>query len=366
MTTITLNKKEFIKVLNIGGTFAGRSKVMPILDCVKIKVSNGDITVVSSDNENAISKKFQIIETSGDTTFCVNFKDIISYIKLIDSDIIRLNVGENDVEVSHTKGKMTLPIYNADEFPALKVDDNAATVKMDSALLNNWIVSGKDFVSSDELRPQMTCIYFYCYDGEVGCCASDGYSLFTDNIPSEGDKFEFLLNKNSFKAVCDSCQDLDAVTVKIGEKNVMFVGDGISVLARKTENRYPNFKMVFPKESNIQVKVSKAELSNAINRVKVGASQSSRLVKISVSGMNMEVMANDMDFNRKAVENIMVDTNGDITIAFDANNILLAMSAITTEYIIMNFTDSAHACLIKEDSVDSNKAVLIMPMKMND
>lgn len=367
MTTITLNKKEFIKVLNIGGTFAGRSKVMPILDCVKIKVSNGNITVVSSDNENAISKKFPIMETTGDTTFCVNFKDIISYIKLIDSDIIRLNVGENDVEVSHTKGKMTLPIYNADEFPALKVDDNAATVKMDSALLNNWIVVGKNFVASDELRPVMNGLYVYCKENELGCCASDGHALFTDNIKVENvQEFNFILNKNAFKSVCDAIQSVEEVKVKVGTRNVMFVAEGVSVIARQQEGVYPRFSSVIPKDNSIEVKVDRKEMLNATTRSSVSASKASMLTRMKVDGFNLEISSEDLDFNKEAREYLTIEANGNIVIGFKASLLIQILNSISTDNVVITMKYPTRAAIFKEDDTESEKIYLLMPMMLSE
>lgn len=366
MTTINLNKKDFIKVLNIGGTFAGRAKVLPILDCVKIKVSNGYLTIVSSDNENAISKRMQIEEADGDVTFCVNFKDLSSYVKLVSGDIVTLVVNEKELEVKHEKGNVTLPLMDAEEFPALKPDADCTEVKINSALLNNWIVDARNFVGDDDLRPVMGNIYFYSKDGEVGCCGSDGQFMFSDNIKEENGEWSFLLNKGAFKSVCDVCQDVEEITVKIGSRNAMFVGDGVSVLARLQEGRFPNFKSVQPTNSPIQVKLSKSELLDAINRVKVGASNTSCLIKIEVDGMNMQVSAQDIDFNRKAVENIMVEANGNITIGFNANKFITCLNAVATDNVVLNMSDASRACVINEDDENSNKIELLMPMLLQD
>lgn len=366
MTTINLNKKEFIKTLNVGGTFAGRSKVLPILDCVKIKVYNGYLTVVSSDSENAISKKMPINNTDGDSTFCVNFKDLSSYVKLVKGEVITLVVYEKELEVKHEKGNVTLPLMDSVDFPALSPEKDSSEVTLDAALLNNWIVDARNFVLDDDLRPVMGNIYVYSKGGEVGCCASDGHFLFTDNIKEENSDWEFLINKGAFKSVCDVCQEAEKVTIKIGSRNVMFVGEGISVLARLTDGKYPNFKLVIPANNTIKVKCQKNELLDAINRVKVGVSNTSCLIKIAIEGFNMQVSAQDIDFNRKAMENVMVEANGNITIGFNANKFITCLNSIVTDNVILNMTNSSRACVMTDDEENSNKVVLLMPMLLND
>ena len=122
---INLDKKEFVKALQIGGSFAGKSKVMPILDCVKIKVGLDKLTIVSTDNENAISKRLNGITSDEEGTFCVNMNDLMSYIKLINADTFEIITDDKTAEVKHVKGSFTLPIFSDEDFPTIKPDENS-------------------------------------------------------------------------------------------------------------------------------------------------------------------------------------------------------------------------------------------------
>lgn len=362
MTNIVLNKKEFIKTLSVGGMFAGkRGKVLPILDCVKIKVSGGRINIVSSDNENAINKRMDVVEANGDCTFCVDYKDLLSYVKLVSGENVTLCVGDSEVTIKHEKGEMNIPLFNADEFPTIEPDKEGVKVTLDSALLNNWIVDARSFVGDDVLRPTITGIYFYSKGGEVGCCGTDTMLLFTDYVNADIENFEFILNKGAFAAVCGACADTDKVTMKIGNNNVLFVGNDMSVLARRTEGRFPNFKMVIPKNNNIKATANKSELVDAIKRCRLGADKGSFLLKLEFSGMNLQITGQDYDFNRKATENVMVQTDGNVTIGFNAEQLLKVLESIQTENVVFELKNESTACVVREDN-DSNKTLLIVPM----
>lgn len=365
---IRVNKSEFVKALLVGGSFAGRAKALPILDCVKIKVKNGSMVIVSSDNENAISKRMYGVESEGEVSFCVNYKNLLSYVKLIGSEFVDLIVDDSvrNVEVKHDKGSVSLPLDNAEDFPVMKPDDDSVCIEMESALLNNWIVDGQAFVGEDMLRPQMSSIYFYCSNGELGVCSSDGNYMFTDFVSSELEDFNFMLNKGAFKAVCDVCKDTDIVKVSIGTKNIKFSSDDCSVLVRTIESKYPNFKSVLPKNNQINVKVLKKDLVDAINRCKLGASQTTCLVKLNISGMNLEVSAQDIDYNVKTHENMFVESNGDVVIGFNAVKLLAVLGCINSEYVNIELTDASRAGLFKEDDENSHKLLLLMPMLLND
>lgn len=366
MATINLDRKEFIKVINIGGAFAAKTRVMPILNCVKVKIANGYITVVSTDNENAISKKMPIQDGDLQITFCVDYKDISSYIKLITDDTITLEVvNDKEIEIKRKNGEITLPLSNINDFPKIKTEEYAVKITVDSAIINNWIVEGRGFLDNTDIRSTMGGIYFYNKDGEFGCCATDSRVLYTDNVNLDiNTQFEFVLNRNALKAVCDACMDNDTIDIKIGDKNITFIGNNISVSARVIEGKYPNFKAVLPKDNNIEVKIDRPQLTNAINRLKIGASQ--EMIKMTVSGMNMEITSNDITKNKKVIENIMVEANGGAVIGFSADNILLAASAITTDNMVFNLKEPNHAAIIREDNEDSNKKILVMPMRLGE
>ena len=364
---ITLDKKEFVKALQVGGSFAGKSKVMPILECVKIKVGLDKLTIVSTDSENAISKRLNGITSDEEGTFCVNMNDLLSYIKLINSDEIEINVNGNTAEMKHAKGSFTSPVENDDEFPSIKPDDNCVEVSINAALLNNWIADGKNFVASDELRPVMNGLYIYCKENELGCCASDGHVLFTDNINVENvPEFNFILNKNAFKTVCDAIQSVEDVKVKVGTRNVMFVAEGVSVIARQQEGVYPRFSSVIPKDNNIEVKVDRKEMLNAITRSSVGASKASMLTRIKVDGFNLEISSEDLDFNKAAKEYLTAKANGNIVIGFKASLLIQILNSISTDNVVITMKDPTRAAIFKEDNTESNKIYLLMPMMLND
>lgn len=364
---LTLNKNEFVKALQVGGSFAGKSKVMPILDCVKIKVCLDKLTIVSTDSENAISKRLNGIASDEEGTFCVNMNDLVSYIKLVNSDEIEINVNGNTAEVKHAKGSFTFPVEISDEFPSIKPDEDCVEVSINAALLNNWIADGKNFVANDEFRMIMNGLYVYCKENELGCCASDGHALFTDNIKVENvPEFSFILNKNAFKTVCDAIQCVEEVRVKVGTRNVMFVADGVSVIARQIDGRFPSFKSILPKDNSIEVKVDRKEILNAITRSSLAANQASMLTKIHVDGFNMEISCEDIDFNRVAKEFLTVDASGNITIGFKASLLIEILNSISTDNVVITMKDPSRAAIFKEDNAESEKIYLLMPMMLSE
>lgn len=366
---IEVTKKEFVKALAIGGSLAGNSKILPILDCVKIKAKNGSVTIVSSDNENAISKRLEEgVTTDGEFMFCVDMKDMMSYIKQIPTESIVITLDNGNVYVEHEKGSMSLPMVNADEFPVLKSEDSIVEVNIPVRYLAKWIKEGMRFVATDDLRPVMNGVYVYKKDGEIGCCASDGHSLYTDSYVTDEqiEDFSFILNKTSFRGVLEAVSSSESVTVKAGSQNVKFVVDGCSVIARLTEGKYPNFRSVIPKESENTVTINKDELLEAIARASVGANRNTMLTKLSFNGSDLEVSCEDIDFNKKTKETIHVDGNDVVmTIGFNSSILTKILNVVSTEKADIIMRNSSCAVLVKESDTESRKLFMIMPMMID-
>ena len=363
---ITLDKKEFVKALQVGGSFAGKSKVMPILDCVKIKVGLDKLTIVSTDSENAISKKMEVLESDGNVTFCVNYKDFSSYVKLVSGDVVSLVVNEKEIEVKHEKGNVTLPLTDAEEFPAFKQDDNFIDFAIDSYVLNNWIVDAANFISDDMLRPQLNGVYIYRRDMEVGCCGTDGHKLFYNHFKDEStDFFEFIINKNSLSSVCNICKSTSSVRMKIGFKNTTFIGENITLLMRNVEGRYPSHKSVIRNDNNISVVVCCNEMKEAIYRCNVSDGKNNSLVKLEIKDDELVLSSQDIDYGVKAIERLGVKSDGEITIGFKSDYLLDILNTINTEKCLIKLKDESKAGIFYEyddNEISSNKLSLLMPV----
>ena len=364
---LNFDKKDLVDNLDIGGMFAGKAKSLPILDCVKIKAYSDHVVFISSDVENTISKRMDVSnENVDDLSFCANFKDLYQYVRLAAGDNVKLTVSDSSVVVSHKRGKMELPTYDADSFPIPERESDEKDISMRSDLLSDWISDGKDFISTDSLRPILTQIYFYSDGKEIGACASDGHALYTNHIDMSMEKFEFTLGKGAFQAVFGLCKEVENVSIKVGERSVMFMGDGMTLISRMAEGRFPNFKRIIPSNNPIDAIVDRSDLISAIERCKLGANQNSMLAKVNIDGMDLDLSCQDIDYSKKTIEHLGVESNGNIVIGFKASLLGMILSKVSTPTALISLSEPSKPCLIKDNDPSSNKMMLLMPMMLMD
>ena len=132
---------------------------------------------------------------------------------------------------------------------------------------------------------------------------------------------------------------------------------------RIIDGKYPNFKVIIPKNNNIRYELSKDALKEAIMRLSIvkGASE---LIKFTFSDNNLNVNCENVDFAKNASENIDCVGNNNIIIGLKSSFLLNILPSIETEKIIMEMSDPNKPIVIKNNN-ENNDIIIIMPMQIN-
>ena len=364
------NKKEFAKALQIGGMLAGTSRLMPILDCVKIKSDGEKMTFVSTDTENAISKVLTSgVNSDEECTLCVSMKDLTSYVKLISDETFEMMLEDNRIlSIRHSKGKFDLPLFDATQFPSISHDDEYEEYNYGSDTIHDWFSMGIKFIPNDELRPQMNGLYMYSQGREKGCCATNGHSLFTDSINEDVDLPDttFILNKSAVKIINSALNDSPIVKVKVGAKNVLFHWDSCSVIARIPEGKYPNFRQVIPKEFAYSFRVNKNDLLDAIRRIvpMINDVRSKRMI-LTVSEESLKVKGINQEMG-ESLEEIDIKYSGEEhSVAYNYTYIQDVIKQIDSEIVTFMVNKDSSPTMVKEIERE-DYYYIIMPMSIGE
>lgn len=363
---ISFNRKSFITAFGIGSMMAGKSKLAPALNNAKIVVKQKECVVSSYDGETAIRKRFAIIHSDGDGKFCVNPKDLINILRSIKDDTLTLELSESRLLIKHQKGEMTIPVEGADDFPQPQLEEGGKEFVLGSESLFTMLNEAKLFRAADDLRPVMMGIQLYIGKGTFGVFASDMRFLYNYEEKHEctDDLSSVIFPPGSIEPILNIVNSTENVRVVIQSRNVQVISDDSAVVSRIIDGKYPDARAIIPTISNVEAVVDKEELSESVKRASLTSSSVSNIIKMSVEGMSMNIMSEDIDLSKKGVENIMCKSNGNITIGVNYNNVMNAISVLGKE-IHINFIDPSRA-MVWKDSNHERKLVLIMPMVLQE
>ena len=108
---------------------------------------------------------------------------------------------------------------------------------------------------------------------------------------------------------------------------------------------------------------------NTVKRVSVFSNQASNLIKLNISGSQLVVSAQDIDFSISAVERLNCEYEGDdMEIGFKSTFLQEILTNISGGDVKVELSDPTRAGLLlpaETDDEDENVLMLLMPMMIN-
>lgn len=364
---IRINRKLFVDALQVGSSFAGRSKALSVLDNVKIDVKGGYVYIMSNSVQCSIVKRVGYLGCDGDGMFLVNPNDLLKPLKSLKDSEIVIDVSSNTLSITHKKGKIAMSVQGADEYPQMEKVSNDDVYTFDSGRLYDWLSIARDFVSTDDLRPIMCGMLLYARDNRVGVCATDTRRLFTDSYstPTLSD-IQCVIPSVSFAVLQQVLQGTESVDVTLDAKYVSFKTDDSRLTCQVQVGTYPDFNRVIPTNNDISVKVGKDDFIDSVNRVSLFADKGHSLLRMDIQGMMCCVSGRDVMYGKMAHEECMCEHDGeDLSIGTNAEMMLTCLSHVCSDTVEMLFSNSSRPILFK-DNMNADRITLLMPMLLND
>lgn len=366
---VTFNKKKLNDALKVGAKLSGQSKMMPILDCIKIDVLQDSVVITSSNMEHTISVSTECEHFTEEFSFCVNGQNMIRAVSSISDEEVIIEVSDESVEIHHSTGVITFPIYRSEEFPSVNKDDEICSFSVSPTTLAYIVATSKDFTSNDELRPAMQGLYLEI-DAErnsIEYCATDSHILVSEKLDgcvSASSSDKFIVKNNALPLILDICRTKSDVTFKTYENNVVIYNENVELTAMKVEGRYPQFKNIINMlDGNDKVvKVDKHELKNALDRVSI-CCNSTKLIRFDVEKYETKVRAEDIDFSKKSMETLKTDSVFDMSFGISYNNAIKCIGNIGGDMSIK--LSAPNKAIVFHDSKHDNRSMLAMPVMLN-
>lgn len=360
-----LNKKELLEVLLTGSKFAGTNRTISMFDNVRIKMSSGNLTVESTNGENAIKSHIAISNSTGDFDFCIQPQDLVKYIKSLKDTELTFVKNSHSLVLKHNKGNVEFAITDSEMYPDIPKIDSNTVYELDSNLLGNWINICRGFAATDNLRPIMCGMYIFIKGNRVGVCATDTRILFADEITTDtdySDDASCVIPSSVFNALSDVLGKDNIVRVKINENNIVFKSGNTVILCKLQLGNFPAYERVIPANNDIVAEINKSELRDMVSRSNLISNKSTSLLTVNVSGMSLNICSEDADNGKKMTEECMcVHQGNDISIGAAGDMFVTCLDAIESDDLILTFREPQTPILI-HDRLNPNRRVILMPV----
>ena len=369
MKRIHIKKAEFERVLALGSQCVVPSRALPLSGHIRISVK-GDKLKVEAFNELSSIRVYGTLDMeTEECSFCVDCNDLAKFVKAVSDNDITIILEEKSMKLLHSKGECVFPIVPAKDFPESNVgagDGVNPTFSLEGATLVRWIGYAKDFVSLDELRPNISGVYMYCQGGKIGFCATNQTNLITDEISTE----EFadlntslIINYKAFASIVNVFKDADLVTVSVGDNSVMLSSSNVRMYIRKTAAVFPNFRVLFNNFGDQSVAFRRSDMAEALKRINLCCGNASKRISLTFCDGSLNIRHDNLIDNKSASEDISYVGDCSLSFCFITDNLLKAVMNTSTDEVRMCFVSESKPVFITEcgENASLAKRLLICP-----
>ena len=345
--------------------------VLPILEDFLFEIQDKKLNVVATDLETVMRVQMDV-ESKTNGKVCIPAKILLDSLKNIADQPLTFNIDKNfAVEITSDNGKYKVMGENPDNFPKEPAADDTTGFTMSSAALLTAINKTLFAVSNDDLRPAMTGVYFELAKDGVQFVATDAHRLVRykrlDTKASKADSF--IVPKKPLNLLKNALPDNDDELNVSYNSNHLFVSHGSTqMICRLIDARFPDYKVVIPADNPYRLVVNKQDFQNALRRVNVFSNKSTNQVALNITGSDLQMAAQDVDFSFEGNERMACQYDGeDLQIAFNAKFLIEMLNAADTDDVKMELSTPTKAGLIKptEQAEGEDLLMLVMPLMLN-
>ncbi len=366
-----VSSSQLLKHLQQISGVINANTVLPILEDFLFEIDKNKLTVVATDLET-VMKIHLDIEAKDSGKVCIPSKILLESLKNIAEQPLTFNIDKNfGIEITSDNGKYKVMGENPDNFPKEPVADAATSFTMPSSALVTAINKSLFAVSNDDLRPAMTGVFFELDSNGITCVATDAHRLVrfkrTDVSCPKTDTF--IVPKKPLNLLKSALPlNDDELQISYNSNHLFVKHGGTELVCRLIDARFPDYKVVIPTDNPYKLTVNKNDFQSALRRVSVFSNKSTNQVALSISGSELQLAAQDVDFSFEGNERMACQYDGeDLQIAFNAKFLIEMLNAADTDEVVIELSTPTKAGIIKPTEVNENEELLmlVMPLMLN-
>jgi DNA polymerase-3 subunit beta len=370
-----VSSSYLLKNLNAISGVITSNPVVPILDNVLFEIENGNLLITASDLQTSVMVEIQV-ESKGDGSVAIPAKILIDTLKNLPEQPVTFSIDDENynIEINSDNGRYKLAGENATDFPKVPQVTDGYSIDLSSELLSNAISNTIFSTSTDELRPAMTGIFLKLSTSSCTFVSTDGHRLVKyvrSDISGDEIDHEMILPRKSLnllKSTLPSDKSSD-VKLEFNASNAFFSFDNVKMVCRLIDERYPDYENVIPLDNSNNIVIDKSEVLSSLKRISIYANKTTNQVRFKISGGEILISAEDLDFSNEANERISCEHDGaDIEIGFNAKFLIEILSNLNSTRVTFKLSKPNKAGLIIPDEMDDHEDItmLVMPVMLND
>ena len=365
---IICNKNDLLKGVNTVMKAVPSKTTMPILECILIDASKGEIKFTANDMELGIETKIEgtIAEKGIVALEAKLFSEIIR--KLPDSDVTITSDEKNNTLIVCEKAKFNIMGKDGEDFSYLPFVEKDYGIQLSQFTLKEVIRQTIFSIAPNDSNKMMTGELFEITGNELRVVSLDGHriSIRKIELKSEyGAKKVIVPGKTLIeisKILSGGTEDM--VDIYFTDNHIVFEFDQTVVVSRLIEGNYFRVNQMLSNDYETKVTINKKELLDCIDRASLLVKEGDKrpiILNITEGVMELKISSQigTMD------ELIDIDLEGkNIKIGFNPRFMMDALRVIDDEMIDIYYMNPKAPCFIRDEN--QSYIYLILPVNFVD
>jgi len=354
-----INTREFQETLKKLERAIPKKPEISILEGVKLKVNNNNLTLSVTDLKNYVIANIEAFDVETDfETVILNPKELTKSFKFMKEGITELKLLSDVISINNGSKEINLKTRLAEDFPEVPdVTDIKHEYKYNTKDLHNRIKKVDYAVAKDTSRPALTGICF----NENDIVALDGYRLALSKDNKLYIEEPLLIPYISIDFIIKTINKKTEDKLKISntKEYAIFEYDNIKVISKLIEEEYFKYEQIFPKDYKVEAKVYLNEFKNNTEFLNIYAKDvSNNMVglKIHKEGKIVNSVVNE---NGEFKTETLTDKGYEFEIYYNNKFMLDVLKALEDDFKLQFIGDVSPMVL----DVSHNEKHLLLPVR---
>lgn len=352
-----------------------KNAALPVLSNVLLEVNGGRLKISATNLEVGINYWIGAkIEQGGAIT--APARVLTSFVIKLPNAKINIEDKPNKTLIIKTnEATANIKGLDAKEFPIIPQLKERALCEVKNIDFKNALLSTSVAVAQSEIRPEISGVFlsFDMAKNTLTVVGTDSFRLAEKIIsltPAAGEKTggqenaAVILPKNTVNELIRILDNADRTRVTLSVNQVLFEMDGINLVSRLIDGKYPDYKQIIPPAFKTKVFL---ETKAFVNSVKMASLFSdARLMNLSLktnAGESLiEVMAESGEVGSHHSKIKAKIEGEDIDVMFKHKDLLEGLAGISDEKVVLGLNGASSPAVLKPANEKSNYLYVILPL----
>ncbi len=392
---VILSSHVFRQALSSLLPFVSGNAILPILENALVTIEDGLMSVIVSDLQTFMKVDLPV-ESTHNLRVCIPITEISKLLGLIAEQPITILFAELEeygrtMTIVCEEGRYTYNnLDSAADYPKQPAFASSTSFSLSTLELRDLFRSVSSYISTDDLRPAMTGVYWEVENNRHELAATDGHRLvrLRPDIKEIPEPFKAIIPRPVVMSLAKILPKKgDKVTVEVQEVQfstpshlpgdethmkstlIRFSWGAKQVTCRVIDERFPDYSNAIPTTHNTSLRISRQNLISSIRRASLFSHKSTHQMKLNANYPASYVEVENLDYGRIMKEKLKVeDFDGDALLCgFNARLLLETLKSLTSVAIELRMQAANRAVIIhpvEKGIVNEDILSLLMPISI--